>query len=71
MKRPPGLLILATLSIWSCTKKRDVQCICHSNSQTNSYDLGIQKNPNLPANAAKCDTLGYHDNLDTCNLFVN
>jgi len=70
MKNCFVLFISCAVLVSSCTKKRDVQCLCHGNGRTNSYDLGIQYKPDLPANAAKCDTLGAHDNLDSCNLLV-
>ena len=71
MKYPFVLFLLCALCIWSsCTKRDDVQCICHGNGQYNSYDLGIQSKPSAHANAAKCDTLGFHDNLDSCNLMI-
>jgi len=69
MKSRFFLLSLCALLICSCSKyKADVQCNCHSNSVYKSYDLGIQTRPNNEYNMATCDTLGFHDNVDTCNL---
>ena len=70
MKIASVLIVIAVLSICSCTKKSDVQCTCHANTQTYFYDFGIQKNPSFSTYAAKCDTLGTHNNIDTCNLII-
>ena len=65
------LSLICSLFAESCTKKEDVQCICHDNNgKMNSYDMGIQNNPSLSVNAAKCDTFGAHNSLDSCNLLV-
>ncbi len=64
------LFLSGVLFFWSCTKKRDVQCICQGDGKVNSYDLGIQYKPDPKTYASKCDTLGAHDGLDTCNLII-
>ena len=71
MKATLVIFFMGTLCLWSCTKKADVQCFCHGgNNQTSFYDFGIQKNPSTQVYAAKCDTFGAHNNLDSCNIVL-
>lgn len=68
MKTILGLFLLC--SLWSCRKKDDVLCWCQGGGNEKFYDFGIQTNPTIPPNAARCDTLGAHDGLDSCQLIM-
>jgi len=68
MKTILGLFLLC--SLWSCRKKDDVLCWCQGGGNDKFYDFGIQTNPTIPPNAARCDTLGAHDGLDSCQLIM-
>jgi len=69
MKTILSLLLLC--SLWSCRKRDDVLCRCQGGGNEKWYDFGIQTNPTIPPNAARCDTLGAHDGLDSCQLFMH
>jgi len=71
MKRIFVLVLLCALFICSCKYKADVQCMCNGNGKYDSWDFGIQHEPDIHVNTARCDTLGSHENLDTCNLFMS
>ena len=68
MKTILGLFLLC--SLWSCRKKDDVLCWCQGGGNDKFYDFGIQTNPTIQTNAARCDTLSAHDGLDSCQLIM-
>ena len=71
MKITLVLFFVCAIGMWSCTKKADVQCFCQGgNNETSGQDWGHQKNPSARYYAAKCDTFGAQNNLDSCYVLL-
>ncbi len=66
MKALLTISCIISLSTLSC--RQSASCTCYSNGVVKNYDLGTHYRNSQPNYEAICDTLGAHDNLDSCYI---